>query len=134
MESALRTASVVLLVITRDFMRSRYCMEELGWACDELKRQSQPQQRPPGAALPLIIAPIFYHEQDPVVGFGVDAFSEAAIRRQWQHLSTATNAESSQWVKNLLRIKQQTGIRQDSAARYSMSATCYRRAVNMVCH
>ena len=41
MESALRGAAVVLVVVTKDFLRSKFCLDELHWACDEMQRRSQ---------------------------------------------------------------------------------------------
>jgi TIR domain len=47
MEAALRSCSIVVVVLTLDFVRSTYCMEELHWAL----HASQPQLRKPADAV-----------------------------------------------------------------------------------
>lgn len=121
MESALRTASVVLVIVTRDFIRSRYCLEELNWAFEGQQRQAQPQHSSVGTSRAPIVAPLFYHDQDRAMGFGVDAFHETALRSLlWQrHWWTSTSIERTRWLRSLLLLKEQAGIRQDSAPRYA---------------
>ena len=115
MEAALRGASVVLFVVTTDFLRRKYCLEELLWACDEMQRRSQQAQQgqQPVGALKLI--PIFYHDQDPVVGFGVDKFEKRLLQQLLQEdHAAASTADREQWLDALMRLDVRTGIRQDS--------------------
>ena len=108
MEHALRGASAVLVIMTRDFLRSKYCLEELRWACDQMQRGRQP----------LSIIPIFYHDQDPRVGFGVNAFERSALTEllRQQH-AAASDRQRTQWLEALLLLAKRTGIRQDSTGR-----------------
>ena len=117
-EAALRGASVVLVVVTTDFIRSKYCLDELHWAYDEMRRrrsQAQQGQQPLGA---LVLLPIFYHDQDSVVGFGVDSFQRNTLSRLLRrHHAVASTADRVRWLDALLGLAQQTGIRQDAVGR-----------------
>jgi TIR domain len=62
MEAALRTCSIVVVVLTPDFLRSSYCMDELHWALDPHKPHRPLQQK--------------FAKDDP--GADVDAVSAAA--------------------------------------------------------
>ena len=108
MEQALRGASAVLVIMTRDFLRSSYCLEELQWACDETQRNRQ-------SARPLAIVPIFYHEEDPGIGFGVDCLERNALTEllRQQHAAASEQARGL-WLEALLLLSNLTGIRQDS--------------------
>jgi hypothetical protein len=112
MQTALRGASVVLVIVTADFLRSKYCLEELHWACDELQRRSQ---QPAGT---LTIIPVFYHDQDPIVGFGVDSLKRDALHKLLrEHHAAASTAERAQWLDALMVLAKRSGIRQDSTGR-----------------
>ena len=118
MEMTLRAASVVVVVITQDFMRSRHCLKEAVWAYDEqLRRQHQGQQ-------PLGILPVFYRHFDRNIGFGPDSFSDAAALRQRLRADHpgATAAELEWWLHALLFVSSRTGIRQDSVGRRACGA------------
>ena len=111
MEHALRGASAVLVIMTRDFLRSKYCLEELQWACDEMQRGRQP-------ARPLMIVPVFYHDQDAIIGFGVDCVERSALTELLcQHHAAASGKDRTQWLEALLSLAKWTGIRQDSVGR-----------------
>ena len=118
MESALRGASVVLVVITTDFLRSRYCLEELHWACDEMQRRGSQAQQGQQPAEPLMLVPIFYHDQYPIVGFGIDSLQQGTLSKLLrQHHAAASAADRAQWLDALLGLAKRTGIRQNSTAR-----------------
>ena len=118
MESALRGANVVIVVITTDFLRSKFCLEELQWACDELKQRSSQAHQGQQPAGPCMLVPIFYHDQDPIVGFGVDSLQQNTLHQLLrQHHAVASAADRAQWLDALLSLQGQAGIRQDSAAR-----------------
>ncbi len=113
METALRTASVVVAVITKDFLRSKCCLRELVWACDEHRRPQQEGQQPLG------ILPVFYRSREADIGFGPDRFKDApALRRQLDmYHGDAGEAEREDWLHALLFVSTQTGARQDSVGR-----------------
>ena len=118
MESALRCASAVLVIVTTNFLRSKFCLEELRWACDELQqwRQHAPQGQQRVAA-PKII-PLFYHDQDPDTGFGVDNFERSKLQKLLrQHHAAVSKAARTQWLDALMALAEHTGIRQDSVKR-----------------
>jgi hypothetical protein len=118
MDSALRGASVVLVVVTTDFLCSKYCLGELLWACDETQRRSQLEQQGQQSAAALTLVPIFYHDQDPIVGFGVDSFQKKPLQRLLrQHHAAASKADHARWLDALLFLAKRTGIRQDSTGR-----------------
>ena len=122
MESALRGASVVLVVVTTDFLRSKFCLKELYWACDEMQQRSSQAQQGQQPARPYMLVPIFYHDQDPSVGFGVDSLQQNALHQLLrQHHAVASAADRAQWLDALLSLQGQTGIRQDSSARCAMN-------------
>ena len=119
LESALRAASVVLIVITTDFLRSKYCLEELHWTCDEMQRRNSRAQQPQQRASPFMLVPIFYHDQDPIVGFGVDRFKQRTLTNLLhQHHAAASRTERAQWLDALLGLAKTTGIRQNTIGRY----------------
>jgi hypothetical protein len=115
MESALRAASVVLVIVTTDFLRSKHCLEELHWACDQMQRQSQQAQQGQQSAGALVLVPIFYHDQDPTIGLGVDSFQRGTIRKLLQqHHAAASTAQRTRWLDALMLLPKRAGIRQDS--------------------
>ena len=123
MESALRGASVVLVVVTTDFLRSKFCLEELYWACNEMQRRSSQAQQVQQPADPYMLVPIFYHDQDPIVGFGVDSLRAKTLNQLLrQHHAVASAADRAQWLDALLSLQGQTGVRQDSTARCAVNS------------
>ena len=122
MESALRGASVVLVVVTTDFLRSKFCLEELYWACDEMQRRSSQAQQGQQPAGPYMLVPIFYHDLDPIIGYGVDSLQQNTLHQLLrQHHAVASAADRAQWLGALLSLQGQTGIRQDSTPRCGMN-------------
>ena len=118
MESALRGASIVLVVVTKQFLRSKYCLQELHWACEEMQRQSQQAQHDEQSVRALKLIPIFYHDQDPAIGFGVDSLQRSGLHKLLrQHHAAATTADREQWLDALIALAKRTGIRQDSTGR-----------------
>ena len=118
MESALRGANVVLVVVTTDFLRSKFCLEELHWACDEMQRRSSQTQQPQQRTSPFMLVPIFYHDQDPLIGFGVAELKQSTLPELLRrHHAAASTADHTQWLNALLSLEGQTGFRQDSVAR-----------------
>ena len=113
METALRTASVVVAIITQQSVRSEFCLQELVWAFDQRARQRRQGQRP------LSIFPIFYRHLDTSIGFGPGACQDTAAVRQ--RLRTdhpdASDAEREPWLQALQMVSKLTGIRQDSVGR-----------------
>ena len=127
-EAALRTSSVVLVVVTRDLIRTSSCMEELSWAYDEQSRQAQQQQRQLRASRASVIVPIFYHGPNGAVDPGMNYLREAASRSlllilYWR---TASRAERTRWHRNLLLLSQRPGIKREAAprARYAACRCC----------
>ncbi len=125
MASALRGASVVLFVVTKNVLCSKYCREELHWACEEMQRRSRQAQQGQEPAGSLTLVPVFYHAQDPIVGFGVDTFQSSeldALLRE--HHAAASPAKRIQWLAALMIVSKRTGIRQHSvgscAQRYAL--------------
>ena len=118
MEAALRGANVVLVIITTDFLRSQYCLEELHWACEEMQRRSSQTQQGQQPAEPFMLVPVFYHDLDPIIGYGVDSLQQNTLTKLLrQHHTAASPAGHAQWINALLSLKERTGIRQDSTAR-----------------
>ena len=118
MEAALRGASVVLVVVTTDFLCSRFCLEELQWACDEMQPSSQQAQHGQRTAGAPALVPIFYHDQDPSIGFGVDNLRRETLHKILRQRHAAASVdERTHWVEALLLLAMQTGIRQDSTGR-----------------
>ena len=121
MEIALRGASIVLVVVTRDFMRSKHCLDELHWACDEMQRRSQQVQQGQQPAVALMLVPVFYHDQDEIIGFGVDRFERKKLHdllcKHHNADSGCSTADRAQWLDALMILAKRTGIRQDSMAR-----------------
>ena len=86
MESALRGCSIVVAVLTADFLRSSYCMQELHWALHSAQphpvQPGNPSARQPAAGSatqqlpdtkqteqqcsrePPLVLPVFYHTSD----------------------------------------------------------------------
>ena len=118
MEAALRGANVVIVIVTADFLRGRYCLEELQWACDEAQRRRrhpQPGQEPAG---PFPLIPIFYHDQDHIIGLGVDSMQRNTLQKLLrQHHAAASAANRAAWLDALLVLAKKTGLRQDSTGR-----------------
>jgi hypothetical protein len=118
MELALRGASVVLVVVTTNFVRSKFCLQELHWALDETQRRSQQAQQGWQPLGPLEVVPIFYHDQDPTVGFGVNSFKRSALQLMMdEHHAAASSAERAPWLDALMVLSERKGIRQDSVGR-----------------
>ncbi len=114
----MRGASVVLVVITTDFLRSKTCLEELQCACVEMQRRNGQTQQGQQPADPFMLVPVFYQDQDPIIGFGVDSLQQGVLTKLLRrHHAAASTADRSQWVNALLSLKQRTGVRQNSAAR-----------------
>ena len=73
MEATLRSCSIVVIVLTPDYVHSSYCLQELHWALHP--RQPHPQQAAAGGPLqhpgqwtttqhgsePPLVLPVFYH-------------------------------------------------------------------------
>ena len=116
--AALRTAIVVVAVITEPFVRSRSCLDELAWACQQRKRQLDQGLKP------LAILPVFYRDLDPKIGFGPDRCRDtAAVRRTLQeHHMGAREDEHEQWREALQLISTLTGLRQNSFGRRASRA------------
>ena len=127
LESALRGASVVLVVVTTDFIRSKNCLEELHWACDEMQRRSWQAQQGQQSAKALALVPIFYHDQDLKVGFGVDhdSFQRGPLQKLLrQHHAGASPADTARWLEALMVLRKRTGIRQDSTPKCERECAC----------
>ena len=115
METALRNASVVLVVVSVNFLRSKFCLEELQWACGELEERSLQGQQPCAA---FMLVPIFYHDRDPAIGFGIDSFQRSTLQELLRcHHPAASKSQREQWLDALLVLAERTGIRQDSTGR-----------------
>ena len=108
--------------MTRNFLRSKHCLEELQWACDEMQQRGRQAQQGRGPAPALVLVPIFYHHLDPVVGFGVDRFKCGALTGllDEQH-AAASEKDRAQWLQALLLLAKRTGIRQDSTGRWVLA-------------
>ena len=131
METALRGASVVLVVITTDFLRSKFCLQELCWACDELQRRSRHPSFGQSSAVDYVLVPVFYHDQDAAMGFGIDGFDRSKLQPLLLlNHATASADERAQWLDALMTLKLRTGIRQDSNGRCSL---LLRRNLNVHC-
>ena len=117
MQSALRGASTVLVIVTANFLCSKFCLKELHWACAEMRTsQLAPQGKQPAGVLQLV--PIFYHDQDELIGFGVDKFERSALQELLrQHHAAASDVDRRQWLDALMDLKLRTGIRQDTTGR-----------------
>ncbi len=114
----MRGASVVLVVVTTDFLRSKFCLEELHWACDEMQRRGNQTQQGQKQADPFMLVPVFYQDQDPLIGFGVDKLQMDSLTKLLrQRHAAASAAHRAQWLDALLVLKQRTGVRQDSTVR-----------------
>ncbi len=119
----MRGASVVLIVVTTDFLRSRYCLEELRWACDEVQQTGQQAQQRLQHSGALALVPIFYHDQDPIVGFGVDKLRQEVLHKILRQRHAAASVdERTHWIDALLLLAKQTGIRHDSTGRCEAGA------------
>jgi TIR domain len=80
MESALRSCSIVVAVLTADFVRSKYCMQELHWALhlkqphrllqqehastDAVQPAQQKQNADQRSPLPPLLMPVFHGTSD----------------------------------------------------------------------
>lgn len=118
MGSALRGASAVLVIVTTQFLRSKHCLEELRGACDELQRQSQRAQQGRQSPAILQLIPIFYHDQDPGIGFGVDSLQRSRVQELLlEHHAAASTTDRAHWLSDLMSLAKRTGIRHDSTAR-----------------
>ena len=114
METALKTARVVVAVITRDFIRRKACLRELVWARDQhLQQQQQRGERPLG------ILPIFYRDADKDIGLGPDQLQKQAALKQdlAEYHPDVCDAERKDWLRALLFVSKQTGILQYSVGR-----------------
>ena len=114
LESALRGAKVVLVIVTANLLRSKHCLQQLHWACDEQQRrrkQMQDGQHHTGA---FSLLPVFYHDMDPAIGVGVNSYRASTLHEQLgKHHATASTAERALWLEALLHLPQLVGIRQD---------------------
>ena len=118
MEAALRGASVVLFVVTKNFLRSKFCLQELQWACDHMQRQRQQAQQGQQDTGALTLVPIFYHDQDSAYGFGIDSFQRGKLDDLLREYHAAVSpAVRAPWLDALLILSKRTGIRQDSTGR-----------------
>jgi TIR domain len=129
MEAALRSCSFVVFVLTPDFLRSSYCMEELHWALHPTEshpplHESASKQAAAGSAAhqparlqrvtvqrskELVLLPVFYHTSN-IPG----------LQQQMQRLideaksSGAPLADLQQAGIDLAALCRITGIREDS--------------------
>jgi TIR domain len=137
MEAALRSCSIVMVVLTLDFVRSSYCMEELHWALHPT--QQHPAQLPTSAApatlqpaagtamqleaqlhhpaqqcskQPLLLLPVFYHTSD------LEALQQDVQRQLAKAGGGGTSAAElqrlQQATKDLAALCRYTGNRLDS--------------------
>jgi TIR domain len=131
MEAAVRSCSIVVFVLTLDFVRSTYCMEELHWALHASQLQQEPgavpvrsatdtasrqgavaaQTRQQGSKQPGLL-PVFYHISD------IDALQQDVERQIAEaHENGTLQAELPQLQQageDLSALYGFTGIRLDS--------------------
>ena len=110
--STLRSASIVLVIITADFMRSTDCLDDLRQACDEMQRQrQQDEQGHRTATTGLTLVPLFYRWPAPAAESS--AISVSIIGGNY---AAASKADRAQWLDDLVLLGEQPGIKQSSVA------------------
>ncbi len=114
--SALRSASVVLVIVTADFVRSTGCLEQLRQTYDQIERRRQQDEQGQQSVRDLTLVPLFCCGPAPAAGSSILDMS-AINDLLCQRYAMASEAERTQWLDDLTDLAQQPGIRQSSTER-----------------
>jgi TIR domain len=141
MEAALRSCSIVVIVLTPDFVRSDYCMGELHWALHPNQQHPAQLQQPAAAATsqpaagstpqrtsvlqqtpqqrskePPSLLPVFYHTSDTAA---LQQEIHGQIADAWTNCApTAELQRLQQASADLAAVSRITGNRLDSQGKY----------------
>ncbi|KAK9803566.1 hypothetical protein WJX72_000642 [[Myrmecia] bisecta] len=113
-QAAVRSAEIFICLLTPDFLRKRWTMQELRWALDQ---QKQPQQ-----GRPLVIMPLFY-------GIDVDELKGHEALLQQHHPD-----HWRQYADDLSVIGRITGLRKEAGDRFDnlyVKETVYQEALHI---